>query len=36
MAIGPVTFDTDRLEDFDDAKDLFDAGDAVEGGLAGI
>ena len=36
MAVGPVTFDADRLQNFDDAEDFFDASDTVEGGFAGI
>ena len=36
MAVGPVAFDADGLQDFDDAEDFFDAGNATEGGLAGI
>ncbi len=29
MAVGPVTFDTDRLQNFDNAEDFFDAGEVV-------
>ena len=36
MTVGPVAFDADRLQNFDNAEDFFDARDAVQGGLAGI
>ena len=36
MAVGPATFDTDRLQNLDNTKDLLDASDAMEYCLAGI
>lgn len=36
MTVDPVAFDTDGLQNFDDAEDFFDTGDAMEGGLAGV
>lgn len=36
MAVGPVAFDTDRFQNFDNAEDFFDAGDMTKGGLAGV
>ena len=36
MAVGPVAFDANRLQNFDNTEDLFDASNAVKGSLAGV
>ena len=36
MTVGPVAFDADGLQNFNNSEDLFDTSDAVESGLAGV